>query len=142
MGSALRWAGTWVAATALIVLGVDAAIELVVRDVTIARPAPMTPGEVGRQLREREGPTSTIAATSTTAEDGPRVTEGTGRTSMPVPSSAPAPTGSSIGPGGPQGSDVARPDPPGGPAAGTGTTTTATQGTSGRPDGWQEPGAP
>lgn len=122
MGPVLRVVSTWVVMTALLVLGVNAAIERVARDVSIARPAPMTPGDVDEQLREQRGtpPPTTVEGVWWTDPTSVPTTDD--RTSTPSPVSTTAPhTGTP--PNEPSRPDVTRPSTPGGPAIDVATTT-------------------
>ena len=136
--------GAWVVTTALIVVGVDAAIERVARDVAMTRPAPLAPRDVDELLHERDD------TVSTTTEPGPPATEATRVTSTSLVGSAP--TGS---PGGPEDPDVPGPNPsegperpgipgptpPGGQPDDAGTTTTPAD-KPGRPDVREGPRRP
>lgn len=130
MGPILRALGTWVAATALIVLAVDAAIGRVAEDVSVARPAPMTASEVDDLLDERQGDApGRLAGTTSLSEPTNPATSAptTDTTSSAQRPPATPPSSASTRP------ETPRPTLPSGPPVGT--STTIERGTAGQPDG-------
>ena len=138
-------AGTWVVTTVVIVSGVNAAIERVARDVTVARPAPLALRDVDELLDEREDTPSTTTELGPTSTDTARAT--------PTSSVGPTPTGSPGGPvdpdvpgpnpsRGPEEPGIPRPTPPSGQPDDAGPTTTTPRDPPGRTDASEEPRGP